>query len=47
MRTLVESYKRLYRAGRLTAEQLVQRVENGQITAEEYEYITGEPYEGD
>lgn len=44
MRTLVESYKRLYEAGRLTAEQLRQRVERGQITADEYEYITGEPY---
>lgn len=47
MRTLVESYKRLYKAGRLTAEQLRERVERGQITPAEYEYITGEPYEED
>ncbi len=45
MRTLVESFKRLYEAGRLTKEQIRQRVERGLITAAEYEYITGEPYE--
>ena len=45
MRTLVESFKRLYEAGRLTKEQIRQRVERGLITAEEYEYIIGEPYE--
>lgn len=44
MRTLVESFKRLYEAGRLTAEQLKDRVERGLITEDEYEYITGEPY---
>jgi len=44
MRTLVESFKRLYESGRLTAEQLAQRVKRGLITAAEYEYITGEPY---
>ena len=47
MRTLVESFKRLYNAGRLTKAQLAQRVENGLITAEEFEYITGDPYEGE
>ena len=45
MRTLVESFKRLSEAGRLTKEQIRQRVERGLITAAEYEYITGEPYE--
>ena len=47
MRTLVESFKRLYSAGRLTKAQLAQRVESGLITAEEYEWITGEPYEAE
>lgn len=45
MRTLVESFKRLYKAGRLTKEQMRVRVGNGLITEEEYEYIVGEPYE--
>lgn len=47
MRTLVESFKRLCRAGRLTKEQMQARVANGLITEEEYEYITGEPYENE
>ncbi len=46
MSTLVESLKRLYKAGRLTAAQIAQRVEKGTITPEEYEYITGDPYPG-
>lgn len=44
MRTLVESLKRLYKAGKLTEEQVAERVEKGSISAEEYEYITGEKY---
>ena len=45
MRILVESLKRLYEKGRLTKEQIVERIEKGSITAEEYEYITGEKYQ--
>ena len=45
MRILVESLKRLYSKGKLTKEQIADRVEKGTITAEEYAYITGEPYE--
>ena len=40
MRTLVKSMKRLYDAGKVTKEQV-----NETISAEEYEYITGEAYE--
>jgi uncharacterized XkdX family phage protein len=42
MRTLVESLKRLYKAGRLTLEQIQARLEKGTITQEEYDYIIGE-----
>lgn len=45
MRIVVESFKRLYSAGRLTKEQIAERVVTGKIDAEEYEYITGEAYE--
>lgn len=45
MRIVVESFKRLYSAGRLTKEQIADRVVTGKIDAEEYEYITGEVYE--
>ena len=41
MRTLVESLKRLYENNRLTKEQIIQRVESGKITIEEYNYIVG------
>lgn len=41
MRTLVESLKRLYDAGRLTLEQIQERLEKGTITQEEYDYIVG------
>ena len=44
MRTIVKSIKRLYEAGRLTLEQVRERVVKGTINEEEYEYITGEPY---
>ena len=44
-RMLVESMKRLYEAGRVTREQIANRVEKGTVSAEEYEVITGEPYE--
>lgn len=41
MRILVESLRRLYIAGKLTLEQIQQRLERGTITQEEYEYIVG------
>ena len=41
MRTLVESLKRLYEAGRLTLEQIQARLERGTITQAEYDYIVG------
>ena len=41
MRTLVESLKRLYENNKLTKEQILQRVESGKITIEEYNYIVG------
>ena len=45
MRTIVKSIKRLYESGRLTKEQVRERVEKGTITTDEYDYIVGEPYE--
>lgn len=45
MRTLVKSLKRLYDAGRLSNEQIAERLESGSISKEEYQYITGEAYE--
>lgn len=44
MRTMVESFKRLYKGSRLSKEQIVERVQTGKISAEEYGYITGEAY---
>lgn len=41
MRTLVESLKRLYIAGRLTIDQIQARLEKGTITQDEYDYIVG------
>ena len=46
MITLVKSMKRLYDAGKVTKEQVKERVTNETITSEEYEYITGEMYDG-
>lgn len=46
MSTLVNSLKRLYEKGRLTKEQIRERVEKGTISEAEYEYIIGEPYGG-
>ncbi|PWM78672.1 MAG: XkdX family protein [Phascolarctobacterium sp.] len=42
MRAVAESIKRLYEAGKLTGEQLAQRVEKGTLTLEEYNEIVGE-----
>lgn len=40
MSTLVESLKRLYSQGRITKEVLDQKLTDGKITQEEYDYIT-------
>lgn len=42
MRKIVESLKRLYKQGRITGEQLTERVEKGTITLAEYHEIVGE-----
>lgn len=42
MRILVESLKRLYHSGKLTAEQIKVRLDKGTITQEEYDYIMAE-----
>lgn len=42
---LIGSLKRLYAAGRVTREQLAERVEKGTITAEDFQTITGEEYD--
>lgn len=42
---LVNSLKRLYAAGRITKEQVAERVQRGVISEEDYEAITGEAYE--
>lgn len=44
---LIQSLTRLYKAGRLTKEQIAERVTKGTITPEDYETITGEPYPAD
>lgn len=41
---LVGSLKRLYAAGRVTKEQIGERVEKGTITEAEYQEITREAY---
>ncbi|MEI8127974.1 MAG: XkdX family protein [bacterium] len=41
MSTVAESIKRLYDAGKLTAEQLAARVTKGTITQAEYDEIVG------
>lgn len=41
---LVNSLKRLYTAGRVTREQIGERVEKGTITEADYQEITGEEY---
>lgn len=41
---LVNSLKRLYATGRVTREQIGERVEKGTITEADYQEITGEEY---
>lgn len=45
MGAFAESLKRLYAAGKVTEEQVAERVRRGTISAEDYEEITGERYE--
>lgn len=42
MRRLVDSFKRLYEAGRITKERLQTLLEEGTITQEEYDYIVSD-----
>jgi uncharacterized XkdX family phage protein len=44
---LVQSLKRLYNQGKITEEQVAERVKTGKITADDYEYITGEAYDAE
>lgn len=44
---LIESLTRLFKAGRLTKEDIAERVTKGTITPEDYAKITGEPYSHD
>ena len=41
MRLLIESMRRLYKAGKLTLDEIKSRVADGKITAAEYDYIVG------
>ena len=45
MRALIESLKRLYNAGRITKDQLIDRYESGLISREEYDYIVQQQIE--
>ncbi len=42
---LIESLTRLFKAGKLTKEQIAKRVEKGTITADDFKTIVGEDYE--
>lgn len=42
---LAEPMKRLYRDGKITKEDVAERVKSWKISKEDYEYITGEKYE--
>ena len=44
MSAFAESLKRLYAAGRVTKEQIAERVRKGTVSATDYEEITGEQY---
>ena len=44
---LFEQIKKYYDLGLYTKEQVAMFVEKGKITPEEYEEITGEPYEAE
>ena len=40
----IESMKRLFDKGQVTKDQMIERVQTGKITEDEYKYITGEDY---
>ena len=42
---LAEPMKRLYRDGKITKEDVAERVKTGKITKADYEHITGEKYD--
>ena len=42
---LAEPMKRLHRDGKITKEDVAERVKTGKITKADYEHITGEKYE--
>lgn len=44
--SIFEAARNLYNHGLITKEKLKLYVQKGLLTAEEYEIITGEPYEG-
>lgn len=46
MSTLVESLKRLYKKGKVTKEKLMEMLNKGTITLNDYKYIVGEDYNG-
>lgn len=46
MKMLVESLKRMYKKRHSHRGTVAERVTKGSISAEEYEYITGEKYSG-
>lgn len=45
MRTLVESFKRLYKSEKITKDDVVQRMEKRLITQQEAEYILSEEFQ--
>ena len=45
MNILTQSLQRLYKAGRLTREQIGERVQKGTMTEADYEEITEETYD--
>lgn len=46
MRAFVKSLKRLYEKGGVTEAKLRSLLAEGKISSDEYEYITGEVYDG-
>lgn len=44
MKAVVASFQRLYKAGKVTKDDMKKRVARGIITEDEYKVITGEDY---
>lgn len=44
MKAVVASFQRLYKAGKVTKDDMKKRVARGIITEDEYKMITGEDY---